>query len=207
MSKTPLSDDERDLFGETVNIAMGRAGATLAEAFAGFVELRVPEIHGVSAGTLDATRVRLAQTHERISILDQELIGELAGDIAIVYGPASYAALREVLGFDDRDGDGRRQREELLLELGNALTSTFVTSMGELLGVRIGLRPPRVVLFDEDAIVAAPRLFENTRAWPGETLQIAILFRLEEHDVPFELLITFDPACLPVLRAALNRPR
>jgi len=207
MSDPLLSDDERDQFGEIVNIAMGRAGADLAEAFAGFVHLRVPEIHSVSAATLDDTRERLMRTYERISILHQELIGELAGDIAVVYGPASYAALREVLGFDSRDGDGRRQREELLLELGSALTGTFVAGIGGLLGLRTGLRPPRMALFDAPVQEAARRLFEDSPAWRGETLQIAIVFHLEASDVPFELLITLSPDSLPAVRRALAAPR
>jgi chemotaxis protein CheC len=203
MTEPLLSEDELDQFGEIVNIAMGRAGADLAEAFAGFVHLRVPEIHSVSAASLDDTRERLMRTYPRISVLHQEVIGELAGDIAVVYGPASYAALREVLGFDDRDGDGRRQREELLLELGNALSGTFISGIGSLIGLRTGLRPPRIALFDEPTREAANRLFEGSPAWQGETLQIAIVFHLEAHDVPFELLITLAPACLPAVRHAL----
>lgn len=207
MPETLLSDDERDQFGELVNIAMGRAGAALAEAFAGFVHLRVPEIRSVTAASLDEIRERLIRTYERISVLHQEIIGELAGDIAVVYGPASYAALREVLGFDSRDGDGQRQREELLLELGNALSSTFVAGIGELLDLRTGLRPPRMALFDEPVREAAGRLFENSPAWQGDTLQIAIIFHLEASDVPFELLVTLAPESLPAVRRALAEPR
>jgi chemotaxis protein CheY-P-specific phosphatase CheC len=207
MAEPLLTADELDQFGEFVNIAMGRAGADLAEAFAGFVHLKVPEIRSVTAATLDAIRARLTRTYTRISILHQEFIGELAGDIAVVYGPASYAVLREVLGFDERDGDGRRQREELLLELGNALSGTFVSGIADLLVLRTGLRPPRVALFDEPADMAARRLFEDSPAWQGETLQIAIVFHLEAHDLPFELLITLAPACLPTVQRALAAPR
>lgn len=204
MADPLLSDDERDQFGELVNVAMGRAGADLAEAFSGFVHLRIPEIRDVNLTELNETRKRLAQAYTRISILHQEFIGELAGDIAIVYGPASYAALREVLGFDDRDGDSRSQREELLLELGNALASTFITSISGLLKLRTGLRPPRMALFDEPATDAVRRLFADSGALQRETLQIAIVFHLEKHDVPFELLINLAPECLTAVRNALH---
>lgn len=202
-----LSEDELDLFGEAVNIAMGRAGADLAEAFSGFVHLRVPEIHGVSAATLEDARARLTRAYPRISVLHQELIGELEGDIAVIYGAASYAALRAVLGFDDRDGDGRSQREELLLELGNAMAGTFVGRLGASLRLCVGLRPPRMAVFDAPVEEIARRLFDNCPAWRGDTLQIAIVFHLEAHDLPFELLVTLDPACLPTLRRALANPR
>ena len=203
---TELFDaDELDILGEIVNIAMGKAGAALAEAFSGFVHLRVPEIQTVTAAAIVETRDRLVRTHERISLLHQDFFGELAGDIAVVYGSACYAALRDVLGFDDRDGDGRRQREELLLELGNALAAACVMELGAQLGLRTGLRAPRVAIFDAPAAVAARRLFDESQAWQGQTLRIAIVFHLEAHDVPFELLITASPDCLPKIKRALTR--
>lgn len=207
MADQMFSEDELDVFGEIVNIAMGRAGATLAEAFSGFVHLRVPEIHTVGASAIDATRARLTRVYERISAMNQEFLGELSGDVTVVYGPASYSALREVLGFDDRDGDGRRQREELLLELGNALASTCIMELGRQLGLRTGLRAPRVAVFDVPSEKAVRRLLDDLPAWKGQTVQVAIVFHLEAHDVPFELLITLSPNCLPdVKRALAERP-
>lgn len=203
MTNQLFTEDERDLLGEIVNIAMGKAGATLAEAFDGFVNLRVPEIRTVGASEGNETRERLMRTYERISVLHQEFFGELAGDIAVIYGPASYAALRDVLGFDDRDGDGRRQREELLLELGNALASTCVQEIGALLEQRTGLRPPRVVAFDVPSSEAVRRLFGELGVWNGQTLLIEIIFHLEGHEVPFELMITVLPNCLQSVKLAL----
>ncbi|RQO80591.1 hypothetical protein [Acidovorax sp. FJL06] len=205
MSEELFNEDERDVLGEMVNIAMGKAGATLAEAFAGFVNLRVPEIRAVSAEDLRETRARLMHTYERISVLEQEFFGEFAGTIAVVYGPASYAALRQVLGFDDRAGDGRRQREELLLELGNALASTCVQEISTLLELRTGLRPPRVMAFDVPTSEADWHLFGELETLAGQMLLIDIVFHLEGHEVPFELMVTVQQNCLPALKQALAK--
>lgn len=206
MHEELFSEDERDQFGEIVNIAMGKTGAALAEAFDGFVNLRVPEIRSVDAADVDETRQRLVRTYERISVLRQEFFGELTGDIAVIYGPASYAALRDVLGFDDRDGDGRHQREELLLELGNALASTCVLEIAALLDLRAAMRPPRVAAFDVPAQEAVQHLFDETPAWTGKALLIDIVFHLETHELPFELMITMLPSCLSGVRQALASP-
>lgn len=205
MADALFSEDELDVFGEIVNIAMGRAGSALAEAFSGFVHLRVPEIRTVGASAAGETRDRLIRTYERISALNQEFLGKLSGDVTVIYGPASYAALREVLGFDDRDGDGRRQREELLLELGNALASTCIMELGDQLGLRTGLRAPRVAVFDVPSDKAVKHIFDDSPAWKGQTVQVAIVFHLEAHDVPFELLITLHPDCLPDVKQALAK--
>jgi CheY-like chemotaxis protein len=198
-----FDEDEHDQLAEFVNIAMGKASAALAEAFAGFVNLRVPEIRAVGASDINETRERLVRTYKRISVLHQEFFGELMGEIAVIYGPASYAALREVLGFDDRDGDGRRQREELLLELGNALASTCILELGALLKLRTGLRAPRMLAFDTPSDEAVRMLFGEMQAWSGQTLLIDIIFHLESHKVPFELMITMQPACLSAVKRAL----
>ena len=184
MAEELFNEDERDVLGETINIAMGKAGAALAQTMAGHDAEVYRKISSVSAADLLATRQRLEKTYERISVLEQEFFGELAGRIAVVYGPASYAALRNVLGFDDRDGDGRRQREELLLELGNALASTCINEVSALLEMRTGLRPPRVMAFDIPTSTADWHLFadlemsgqmllgpvprpEHVRIWPS----------------------------------------
>ncbi len=205
MAEELFDEDERDVLGETVNVAMGKAGATLAEAFSGFVNLRVPDIRAVGASDIQETRARLVRTYERISVLDQEFFGELAGNIAVIYGPASYAALRDVLGFDDRDGDGRRQREELLLELGNALASTCVMEIAALLELRTGLRPPRVTAFDVPSAEAGAHLFGDVPTGDGKMLEIDIIFHLEAHDVPFELMIMVQPDSLPAVKQALAK--
>jgi chemotaxis protein CheY-P-specific phosphatase CheC len=204
MHSLPFTEDERDQLGEIVNIAMGRSGAALAEAFDGFVNLRVPEISQVEMADLDAARQRLSSAYPRISILHQEYLGELAGTIAVIYGPASYAALRAVLGFDERDGDGQRQREELLLELGNALAGTFVLEFGALLGMRTGMRPPRIAAFDLPVLEGVQHLFGGMAEWSRETMLIDIVFHLEGHDLPFELMVTVMPQCVPVVRRALT---
>lgn len=203
MNEVMFNEDELDQLGEFVNIAMGKTGAALADAFDGFVNLRVPEIRSVDAGSMEETRQRLVLTYERISVLHQEFVGELAGAISIVYGPASYATLREVLGFDERDGDGRPQREELLLELGNALASTCVLEIGALLSLRSDMRAPRVAAFDVPVREAIQHLFGDASRVEGKTLQIDIVFHLEAHDLPFELLITLLPNCLPSVKQAL----
>lgn len=167
--------------------------------------MRVPELRTVGAADIGQTRARLELAYPSISALQQEFFGELSGDVAVIYGPASYSALREVLGFDDRDGDSQRQREELLLELGNALASTCIMELGHQLGLRTGLRAPRVAVFDEPSDRAARRLFDDMPSWKGQTVQVAIVFHLEAHDVPFELLITVHPDCLPDVRRALAR--
>lgn len=200
-----FNEDERDVLAEIVNIAMGKAGASLAEAFAGFIHLQVPEISTVEAVFDVETLKRLAVTYPRISIIHQEFIGELAGDIAVILGPASYAVLRDVLGFDDRDADGRQQREELLLELGNALASTCVMEIGGQLGLRTGLKAPHMTVFDTPAEEVTQRLCQEMTLWKGQTLKIGIIFHLEEHDVPFELTITVHPNCLQSVKLALAK--
>jgi chemotaxis protein CheY-P-specific phosphatase CheC len=203
MSDALFTEDEHDQFSEIVNIAMGRTSATLADAFDGFVNLRVPEIRSVDAADVDSARQRLELAYERISVLRQEFFGELAGDITVIFGPASYAALRQVLGLDERDGDGQQQREELLLELGNALASTCVLEMGALLGMRTAMRAPRVAAFDVAAPEAVLHLFGDLLTWSGKTILIDIVFHLEAHDVSFELMITLAPHCVVALRRAL----
>jgi two-component system chemotaxis response regulator CheY len=60
-----FDQDEQDQLAEFVNIAMGRAGSALAEAFAGFVNLRVPEIRTVGAAAIRSIR-KNAKTQDAV---------------------------------------------------------------------------------------------------------------------------------------------
>lgn len=191
MNDPRFDEDQRDHFGEIVNIAMGKTGAALGQAFDGFIHLEVPEIRAVDAADIGQTRQRLALNCERISILHQQFVGELAGQIAVICGG---------------DGDGSCRREESLLELGNALASTFILDIGSALAMRTAMHPPRIAAFDVPAQEGAPHLFRDMPTGAGKALLIDILFHLEAHALPFELMIILLPHCLPGVRRALAMP-
>ena len=80
-----------------------------------------------------------------------------------------------------------------------------VLEIAALLELRTGLRPPRVVAFDVPSAEADLRLFGDAQAWTGQTLQIDIVFHLEAHEVPFELMIKVKPECLPAVKQTLAK--
>lgn len=204
-----FSADELDLFGEVVNIAMGRAGASLAEAYADFVHLQVPLIRVLDAAAIAGRCDELLHKYASVSAVRQEFFGELAGEVLLVVGAPSYPLLREMLGFDDRigsDSSERKEREELLLDLNNVLASTCILAIGRQLGLLTGLQPPRLLALEaveEDD--ASDCLRAALPAEAGGTLLIEIVFRLKDHAAPFELLITIAPAVLPGIHKALAR--
>lgn len=203
-----FSADELDLFGEVVNIAMGRAGASLAEAYADFVHLQVPLIRVLDAAAIAGRCDELLHKYASVSAVRQEFFGELAGEVLLVVGAPSYSLLREMLGCDDRigsDGSERKEREELLLDLNNVLASTCILAIGRQLGLLTGLQPPRLLALEAAEQEASDRLRAGLPAEAGRTLLIEIVFRLKDHAAPFELLITIAPAVLPGIHKALAR--
>lgn len=202
-----FDSDELDQLGEMVNIAMGKAGATLAEAFSGFVSLNVPEIRTVEAADIQRSREQVLRKYTTISAVRQMFFGEFAGDVLVIYGPASYTVLRDILGFDERDEmqPGRKQREELLLELGNALASTCILEVARQLDLLTGLQPPRMLAIEASVDMVDQQLFGEQSDWACKTFQIDIVFHLKEHDLPFELLITVAPQSIGRLQAALAK--
>ena len=192
-NKPSFCEDDLDAFGEIVNIAMGQAGSLLAEAFSGFVHLQVPNIRTIKWEELQKITDNLISKSSTISAVRQEFMGEFSGFIMVIYGCASYAILREILGFDDRESGevGKRQREELLLELSNSLASTCTMKIASQLKLQCGLKPPRIVAVEQPSKDVVRTLFGPEPTWSLEqALQIDILFHLDGHDFPFELLIT-----------------
>ena len=147
-----ISDEEKEILQEIMNIAFGKAAADLAEVISIFVRLSVPEIAMVQVIDLPAYLRSEVSCCEPISIIEQNFWGEFKGSAFLVF---KSGAGKELISLLDSGGEASFESESLeileretLMEVGNILIGACVGKVAELLKDVVTYSPPRVIIED-----------------------------------------------------------
>lgn len=103
-----ISDEEKEILQEIMNIAFGKAAADLAEVISIFVRLSVPEIAMVQVIDLPAYLRSEVSCCEPISIIEQNFWGEFKGSAFLVF---RSGAGKELISLLDSGGDASYNRK------------------------------------------------------------------------------------------------
>ncbi len=159
-----ISEDERDILQEIMNIAFGKAAADLAEVINIFVVLSVPDIKIVMAADLPVYIGTEFRDFGNISIVEQNFWGEFKGNALLIFPANSGKELVSLLGdgdelnFEPQASDNLES--ETLMEVGNILIGACVGKVAELLKDVVTYSPPRVIIEDHPSLSMPKTLFD-----------------------------------------------
>jgi chemotaxis protein CheC len=132
-----LSPFALDALGEVSNIGAGNAAGSLSQLLGASVDLDVPAASLVPLPDATAT---VGDAEAEVFAVYTGIQGAVGGCVLLVFSEASAATLCSLLGVDSRDEMGL----SALQEIGNILTSSYVTAIGQLSGFALEPRPPVV---------------------------------------------------------------
>jgi len=155
-----ISEEEKEILQEIMNIAFGKAAADLAEVINIFVVLSVPYIQMLKAHDLPEYLKTQISEYDRISIVEQNFWGDFKGSAFLVFQASAGRELVSLFGDDSEDfgsDSSDALEKETLMEVGNILIGACVGKLSELLGDAVTYSPPRVVTENtpNDAIPAS----------------------------------------------------
>ncbi|CUS47286.1 MAG: putative response regulator [Idiomarinaceae bacterium HL-53] len=189
--------NQRDMYQEVSNVAMGRAGELLARALNVFVELPIPTVNQIAASELHMVLSALDQA-DSVSAVTQGFTGDgIHGEAMVIFNDASFKDMGRLLGNDLKD---QRYELEALLDVSNLLNGACLQGLGEQLHVKFSQAHP-VVLGRQ---VSVRELLENTHKQWEQVLAIEIGYRLEGFNIEFDLLLLFPGSSLPLLEQKLQ---
>ena len=165
---TQISEEERDILQEIMNIAFGKAAADLAEVINIFVVLSVPDIKIVMAADLPDYIETEFREFGNISIVEQNFWGEFKGNALLIFPADSGKELVSLLG-DDGEVSFEPQssdvlENETLMEVGNILIGACVGKVAELLKDVVTYSPPRIIIEDHPSISMPKTLFDPSNS-------------------------------------------
>jgi CheY-like chemotaxis protein len=173
----------QDAFRETINVAMGRAGALLARVLGVFVQLPVPNVNMLEVGELHMALAD-AQSGEQLTAVCQGYIGcGISGEALLIFHGSEIADMAKLMQRDSAEYSDM----EMLLDLSTILIGACLSGIAEQIDVVFSQGHPQV-LGEQGGIEELIRI--NQQRWK-KTLAVEISYSLEGHNIHFDLLMLF----------------
>lgn len=192
-----VGEHYRDAIAELINIGVGRAAAELNDLLESAVLLSVPKVDFVDARTFtDRTGMELGDS---VSCVSMRFMGEFSGRAALLFPPASAAALVGMLA-DEEEGPTELDalRSGTLSEVGNLILNGVMGSISNVMTTGLRYTVPG---YQE---VSPDRLLTSTES-SAELLVVTTRFHARELDVEGTVMVLFQAGSLEALLLGIDR--
>ncbi|WP_435102418.1 chemotaxis protein CheC [Arhodomonas sp. AD133] len=198
MSVQPFSTDQQDALQELANMAMGRAGAVLAEMLDAYIELSVPRVRLIDSDALSDAVMELTQTRESVAAVRQSFVDGLNGEAIALFSEQGCRGLADLLGHDLVTEDVER---ELLLDVSNILLGSVLRGLADHTSTRLSLSRPTILTLSAPV---SKLLHPEHLAW-DQALLVEVNFSLTERGFACHLVLLMPEDSIDTMRAAVNR--
>ncbi|WP_034257002.1 chemotaxis protein CheC [Adhaeribacter aquaticus] len=136
-----ISDLEKDIIKEILNIGLARAADSFASISKDRVLLKVPDMELINANEVLEILKKFERTHE---IIQSDIKGDFNGTTLMVFSAKHIEKLSQVCLYMELPYENalNEMQESLLLEISNIITGAFVTQLANILKADIYGSPP-----------------------------------------------------------------
>lgn len=195
---TSLSDEQRDVLQELMNVAMGQGADRLARLTETFVTLSVPRIHPVDVsktGLLD----QLMIASQPAIITRQSFLGRLRGEVLVCFGENGASQLAGLMGYEGEE-KGSIQ-DELMLDVTNILTGACINGLAQQVDIKVSYGTP--------ALLSRGRTLQEvlgSQEFRGQqALVLEIHFEVATHSFYCDLLVCITEDTAVTVIEAIDR--
>ena len=174
-------EDKLDAVQELSNLAMGRAGESLARLLNKFIGLPVPKVTLIHPNELHMALLQ-GYNNEKISAVSKGFVSKgLSGEAVIMFDDKNSEAISRLLGYTEQtDNNGI----ESLMDIGNIIIGTCLNALSSALNLELSYSSPIILGMHCDASTMM-----NVGLSSNEVLMIEIDYSIPDVDVTFELLL------------------
>ncbi|UCD66805.1 MAG: chemotaxis protein CheC [Deltaproteobacteria bacterium] len=200
-SEILISDEERDILQEVMNIAFGKASADLAEVIDIYVVLSIPDIKLMKTAEVPSYIESEIDDLQNISVIKQSYTGKFHGT-ALLFFPGE--AGKKLFSLFDNAHNGEDisvvLQKETLLEVGNILIGASVSKVAELLDDVVSYRPPRIIVESRPVDIVDWDLAEPE----GPAILMRTVFSFDKRDISGLLFLIPSYKSFEWLKKALH---
>jgi len=184
----------RDVFQETSNIAMGRAGDLLGRLLDTFILLPVPNVSTVSSDNLSEALIDISKGGT-ISAVSQGFISSgINGEAFMIFHDSDFKNMNQLLKYENMTGDDLEI--EMMNDISNILIGAFLNGLAEQLDIHFSQGQPSV-LGQHKKIEDIVKSQQKTR---NRMLTIEVNYRIEAYDIKCDLLLLFTEDSIRVIK-------
>jgi chemotaxis protein CheY-P-specific phosphatase CheC len=186
-----------DACQEIANIAMGRAGDSLARFLDVFVELPVPKVNHIELSEL-IMALQFTEKESTVSAVCQGFIGPgISGEALLIFNDSSFKNIAELM---KHKGDIDEHIElELLMDTANILIGACLQGISDQLDINLSQGHP--VVLGQHIVISD--LIKKNKQW-RKTLSIEIAYSIENKGVNCDLLLLFTEDCIGKLKERIS---
>lgn len=177
--------DFLDACQEVANVAMGRAGALLAEFLNVFVELPIPKVNHIELNELYMA-LQFADQEQNVSSVCQGFIGPgISGEALLIFNDSSFKKIASMTKYQGEIDDNTEL--ELLMDIANIIVGSCLQGISDQLNLNFSQGHPEVL----GQHIKIPDLINNSVKHWTKTLSIEINYKIENEAINCDLLLLF----------------
>lgn len=184
-------NEKLDAYRELVNVAMGRAGESLARLLGEFIDLPVPNVNLIESNELHMAIAEIDR-NERVSAVSKGFTSAgIRGEALVIFSDTKVENIIELLNYGGQS-DGEQQQLEALMDVSNILTGACLNALSAQLNVSFSHSHP-ILLGQHNGLDAL--LSGNGMRW-GKVLAVEIAYAIKHKDISFDMLLLFPQTAM-----------
>lgn len=196
-SKNFLNEDQKDCLQELMNISYGSATAAIADIIGKFANLSIPSIKTLSSDDFKDYIENEIEDYEICYIVSQVLGGNMSGENLYLIDNKSLGNLAIEFGEDIIDEDTLK---DVVLEIGNIISSTTSGKLAELIETDMLFNPPNVEIID-----SVDNLDSHYEIEYNHVIVISTLIEFEDQDIKSQLIMLLRDDSITHLKQSLDK--
>jgi chemotaxis protein CheY-P-specific phosphatase CheC len=184
------ADEKQDAYREMVNVAMGRAGESLARLLGEFIDLPIPNVNMIETNELHMAIAEINH-NEAVSIVSKGFVSAgINGEALVIFSDTKIESVIELLKY--REQDLATSNIEALMDVSNILIGACLYALSEQLNVSFSHSSPILLAQhrDIDSLLAQSKLRWN------KLMAIEIAYAIKSRDINFDLLLLFPESSM-----------
>ena len=195
-----LTDFQEDALKEVGNIGIGHATTSLSQMVNKQVGISLPELKLIPLMKVPI----LLKNEEPVVGIILELKGDAKGFLLLLLSKQTAKFLiKLVIGSADDKKEFDDMEKSVLMELGNIMGGTYITSLSNFLSISIGLSTPSQVYDMSDAIINQIVCLMSPDV--EDVLFLKTEFDINSEKIDGKILVFTDSASLTKILEAINK--
>lgn len=180
------TEDKLDAYRELVNVAMGRAGESLAKLLGEFIDLPIPNVNLIETNELHMAIAEINHNDSVSAVSKGFMNAGIKGEALVIFNDTNAGNIVELLRYDTSQASQQLELEALM-DVSNILIGACLNALSDQLNVHFSHSHP-VLLGRHRGLDAL--LNGNVSRW-NKIMAVEIGYAIKSRDIRFDLLLLF----------------